>query len=120
MEELTPHRKEKTGVKCTRKEELMQYRKDRTETLTIRLTAEEKRLIKARATARRISLTDYILLSSLEYSDTDCFLPVLKLLGDIKGELLNLQRKDNSAAVYDVLVKQREVFDEIIATIKRR
>lgn len=43
----------------------MKKQRTRTESLTIRLTAEEKSLIKAGAEKRKLSVTDYILLSAL-------------------------------------------------------
>lgn len=43
----------------------MKKQRTRTESLTIRLTAEEKSLIKAGAAKRKLSVTDYILLSAL-------------------------------------------------------
>lgn len=43
----------------------MKNQRTRTESLTIRLTAEEKSLIKAGAAKRKLSVTDYILLSAL-------------------------------------------------------
>ena len=43
----------------------MKKQRTRTESLTIRLTAEEKSLIKAGAAKRKLSVTDYILLSDL-------------------------------------------------------
>ena len=43
----------------------MKKQRTRTESLTIRLTAEEKSLIKAGAAKQKLSVTDYILLSAL-------------------------------------------------------
>lgn len=43
----------------------MKKQRTRTESLTIRLTAEEKSLIKTGAQKRKLSVTDYILLSAL-------------------------------------------------------
>lgn len=43
----------------------MKNQRTRTESLTIRLTAEEKSLIKAGAAKRKLSVTDYLLLSAL-------------------------------------------------------
>lgn len=43
----------------------MKKQRTRTESLTIRLTAEEKSLIKSGAAKRKLSVTDYILLSAL-------------------------------------------------------
>ena len=43
----------------------MKKQRTRTESLTIRLTAEEKSLIKAGAAKRKLSVTDYIFLAAL-------------------------------------------------------
>mgnify|MGYP005905712983 CR=1 FL=1 len=43
----------------------MKYQKNRTESLTIRLTPAEKKMLQSRATNKHLSMTDYILLSCI-------------------------------------------------------
>ena len=98
----------------------MGYKRNRTETLTLRLTPEEKRLLRQRATERQMSLTDYVMISALEYSDADRFRPIVKKLGDIHGELLKLRQNGSTDEICDALEKHAELYEEVLSAIKRR
>ena len=95
----------------------MGYKRNRTETLTIRLTPLEKQLLKKKATAHGQSITDYILLSAQEYHDADSFLPVLKTLAKTKNELLSMQEKNTAISVHDALDVHQKVFDSVTDAI---
>ena len=82
------------------------YRRNRTETLSLRLTAEEKQVLKALAEKRNLSMTDYILLSALHYSAGEHYRHALKTLEQIRTELLALQKSNPGDAVCDALEKQ--------------
>ena len=56
------------------------YQRNRSETLSLRLTAKEKTLLKSLAAKNGMSITDYILLSALQYSAAGRHAPALKLL----------------------------------------
>lgn len=43
----------------------MKYKRNRTESLTIRLTPAEKKMLQSRANSKHLSITDYILLSCI-------------------------------------------------------
>lgn len=43
----------------------MKYKRNRTESLTIRLTPAEKKMLQNRANDKHLSMTDYILLSCI-------------------------------------------------------
>lgn len=43
----------------------MKYKRNRTESLTIRLTPTEKKMLQNRANSKHMSMTDYILLSCI-------------------------------------------------------
>ena len=103
--------KEKIGRKYTR---------NRTETLSLRLTAEEKDLLRSHARKRGQSLTSYILLSALQYSNAEQFRPLLKSLDSIRAELLALKETQNSDALADALEKQNQIYDEVLAAIRCR
>jgi uncharacterized protein (DUF1778 family) len=103
--------KEKIGRKYTRK---------RTETLSLRLTAEEKDLLRSHAQKRGQSLTSYILLSALQYSNAEQFRPLLKSLDSLRAELLALNETQNSDALADALEKQDQIYDEVLAAIRCR
>ena len=96
----------------------MGYKRDRTETLTLRLTPEEKQMLKTKAAVRNRTLTDYVLLSALEHSDARRFRPILKKLDDIRVELEMLRQKKNIAEICDALEKQQEVYEAILAEIR--
>lgn len=95
----------------------MRYKRNRTETLTIRLTPTEKQLLKKKAAARGQSITDYILLSALEYHDVDLFIPVLETLAKTKNELLSMQENETAFSVYDALNVHEKIYDSVTTAI---
>ena len=94
------------------------YRRNRTETLSLRLTAEEKQVLKALAEKRNLSMTDYILLSALHYSVGEHYRHALKTLEQIRTELLALQKSNPGDAVCDALEKQMQLYDAALAAIR--
>lgn len=54
----------------------MKYKRNRTESLTIRLTPTEKKMLQNRANSKHVSMTDYILLSALKQGNANNFHPV--------------------------------------------
>lgn len=54
----------------------MKYKRNRTQSLTIRLTPAEKKMLQSRANAKHMSMTDYILLSALKHGNANNFRPV--------------------------------------------
>ena len=54
----------------------MKHKRNRTQSLTIRLTPAEKKMLQSRANAKHMSMTDYILLSALKQGNANNFLPV--------------------------------------------
>ena len=94
------------------------YRRNRTETLSLRLTAEEKQVLKALAEKRNLSMTDYILLSALHYSAGEHDRHALKTLEQIRTELLALQKSNPGDAVSDALEKQMQLYDAALAAIR--
>lgn len=49
----------------------MKYKRNRTQSLTIRLTPAEKKMLQSRANAKHMSMTDYILLSALKQGNAN-------------------------------------------------
>lgn len=94
------------------------YKRNRGETLSLRLTQEEKRQLNALAAKRDMSLTDYILLSALRYSPADAYRPLLKKLDRLHAELQELRKENGSDAVCDALERQARLYDEVLATIR--
>jgi len=54
----------------------VKYKRNRTQSLTIRLTPAEKKMLQSRANAKHMSMTDYILLSALKQGNANNFRPV--------------------------------------------
>lgn len=54
----------------------MKYKRNRMQSLTIRLTPPEKKMLQSRANDKHLSMTDYILLSALKQGNANNFLPV--------------------------------------------
>ena len=54
----------------------MKYKRNRTQSLTNRLTPAEKKMLQSRANAKHMSMTDYILLSALKQGNANNFRPV--------------------------------------------
>lgn len=51
----------------------MRYKRNRTQSLTIRMTPAEKKMLQSRANDKRMSMTDYILLSALKQGNANNF-----------------------------------------------
>lgn len=51
----------------------MRCNRNRTESLTIRLTPTEKKMLQNRANSKHVSMTDYILLSALKQGNANNF-----------------------------------------------
>lgn len=62
----------------------MKYKRNRTQSLTIRLTPTEKKMLQSGAAAKYMSMTDYLLLTVLRQSDASLYQPILQKLGEIK------------------------------------
>lgn len=96
------------------------YKRNRTETLSLRLTKTEKRQLKALASKQDLSLTDYILLSALRYSKAEPYRPLLQSLDSLRTQLLTLRETQNTDEIADALVKQSKIYDEVLAAIRCR
>ena len=92
--------------------------RSRTETLNLRLTTEEKKLLKSLAAKNGQSITDYILLSAMRYSSVNPFQPVLKTLDRLRALLLELREEQNADMIPDAQEKQSELYDELLAAIR--
>lgn len=94
------------------------YSRNRTENLSLRLTAEEKDLLRGLAKKNRLSLTSYILLSALQYSSADPFRALLKELDTLREELVKAKGRSDADAIVDALEKQSEVYEKVLAAIR--
>lgn len=94
------------------------YKRNRSETLSLRLTQEEKRQLNVLAAKRDMSLTDYILLSALRYSPAESYRPLLQKLDQLRTDLSELRKENESDAVCDALERQSQLYDEVLAAIR--
>ena len=96
----------------------MKYKRNRTQSLTIRLTPIEKNMLQSRAAAKHMSMTDYLLLSALNQSDAVLYQPILKKLGEVKEKLIKAI-DSGEEDIYDALELHKEVCSEIMKTIRK-
>lgn len=96
----------------------MKYKRNRTQSLSIRLTPSEKKMFRSRAAAKHMSVTDYLLLSALNQSDAVLYQPILQKLGEIK-EQLQKAIDLGDAEIYDALKLHKEVCSEIMKSIRK-
>ncbi len=89
----------------------MKKQRTRTESLTIRLTAEEKSLIKAGAEKRKLSVTDYILLSALpaQTVKNEQVKILLKTLTDVQ-KAVRKNAKDGCPEWEEILERQKMIY----------
>ena len=89
----------------------MKKQRTRTESLTIRLTAEEKSLIKAGAAKRKLSVTDYILLSALtaQKAKTEQVKIILNTLTDVQKAVCK-NAKDGCPEWEEILDRQKMIY----------
>lgn len=97
----------------------MKYKRDRTQSLTIRLTPTEKKMLRRLAASKHMSMTDYILLSALNHSDANLYSSLLKKLGEVKEKLIEANDSDE-ANIYDALKLYEKVCCEIRSAIGKR
>lgn len=89
----------------------MKKQRTRTESLTIRLTAEEKSLIKAGAEKRKLSVTDYILLAALpaQTVKTEQVKILLKTLTEVQKAVCK-NAKDGCPEWEEILDRQKTIY----------
>lgn len=94
----------------------MKNQRTRTESLTIRLTAEEKSLIKAGAEKRKLSVTDYLLLSALpaQTAKTEQVKIILKTLTDVQKAVCK-NAKDGCPEWEEILDRQEIIYQQLFS-----
>ena len=93
----------------------MKNQRTRTESLTIRLTAEEKSLIKAGAEKRKLSVTDYILLSALpaQTARTEQVKILLTTLTEVQ-KVVCKNAKDGCPEWEEILDRQKMIYQLLL------
>ena len=97
----------------------MPDKRTRDKSLTIRLTALEKKLLTERAENQQLSVTDYILLSSLTDNRTNGYNDLCKQLSEIRYGLDKLKDNTDNIAWQEALDLQREAYAEVMKAICR-
>ncbi len=92
----------------------------RTEQITVRVSKNEKELLKSKAKAKGMSMTNLFLLSAVESKNTAKYQPILKGLAEIKKKLNVLLQKDSNEMLYDLLDKVNMVADTVCETIRNK
>ena len=93
----------------------MKYKRNRNETLTIRLTAEEKELIRLKARNRDMSITDFLLMSAIENRQIQELKPVLEKLTVLQKKTSEIRDNSDTPGWREM----KDLQSEIIAEVKK-
>ena len=91
----------------------------RSERLTLRLTADEKKLLTKRAKKKAMTVTDYIIASISAPSEKSGYADLLRLLRKIDSTLEALNTDANKEAVFEALEQNRNVYDKVLLAVSR-
>ena len=72
----------------------MKYQRNRNQSLTVRLTEQEKNLIQSKAQRKNMSVTDFLVLSVTEQSNAAVLKPLLAMLAVLKNKTEHLKKKN--------------------------
>ena len=97
----------------------MKYKRNRNETLTIRLTAEEKELIRLKARNRDMSITDFLLMSAIENRQVQELKPVLEKLTVLQKKTSEIRENSDTPGWREMKDLQSEIITEVKKLISR-
>ena len=97
----------------------MKYKRNRNETLTIRLTAEEKELIRLKARNRDMSITDFLLMSAIENRQIQELKPVLEKLTVLQKKTSEIRENSDTPGWREMKDLQSELITEVKKLISR-
>ena len=97
----------------------MKYKRNRAESLTIRMTAEEKELIRLKARNRDMSITDFLLMSVIENRQVQELKPVLEKLTVLQKKTSEIRENSDTPGWYEMKDLQREMIAEVKKLIGR-
>lgn len=97
----------------------MKYKRNRNETLTIRLTAEEKELIRLKARNRDMSITDFLLMSAIENRQVQELKPVLEKLTVLQKKTSEPRENSDTPGWRETKDLQSEIITEVKKLISR-
>ena len=90
----------------------MKYKRNRNETLTIRLTAEEKEFIRLKARNRDMSITDFLLMSAIENRQVQELKPVLEKLTVLQKKTSEIRENSDTPGWREMKDLQSEMIAE--------
>lgn len=95
----------------------MNYLKNRTENIIIRLTESEKTLIRLKAEKRNMSITDFIIFSSVYRAPSKQSATVLRELKRIEAILEQLLKSDSDSEIFDLVEETRAIYKFVLNEI---
>lgn len=95
----------------------MKYNRNRTESLTIRLTPAEKEMLKTHAAVKHMTVTDYLLLSALCGEDKSNFRKLLQKLSEVQEQLTQINTAADPA-LCDALDLHQKTCAEIMKAVR--
>ncbi len=93
----------------------MKYKRNRAESLTIRMTAEEKELIRLKARNRDMSITDFLMMSVIENRQVQELKPVLEKLTVLQKKTSEIRENSDTPGWREM----KDLQSEIIAEVKK-
>ena len=95
----------------------MKYLKNKTENIIIRLTESEKKLIRLKAKKRNMSITDFIIFSSVYRAPSKQSSMVLRELRRIETILEQIKRSESDDDVYNLIGETEAIYAIVLNEI---
>ena len=95
----------------------MKYLKNKTENIIIRLTESEKKLIRLKAEKRNMSITDFIIFSSVYRAPSKQSSMVLRELKRIETILEQIKRSESDDDVYNLIGETEAIYAIVLNEI---
>ena len=97
----------------------MKYQRNRNQSLTVRLTEQEKNLIQSKAQRKNMSVTDFLVLSVTEQSNAAVLKPLLAMLAVLKNKTEHLKERFDTAELREIIDRQNDIILEVKRLINR-
>lgn len=98
----------------------MKNTEKRTEQITVRVSKNEKELLKSKAKSKGMSMTNLFLLSAINSKENTKYQPILESLVQIKENLNALLQRDNNEMLYDLLDKVNAIAETMYEIIRNK
>ena len=97
----------------------MKYQRNRNQSLTVRLTEQEKNLIQSKAQRKNMSVTDFLVLSVTEQNNVAVLKPLLAMLAVLKNKTEHLKEKFDTVELREIIDRQNDIISEVKRLINR-